>query len=548
MNCPRRSSTRIQVLALILIQCLALSAFGAAPKPARPKRQPARITFDDPEPKLEPGKIIKIKATVFDQRDVEMPAAEVKWDPLPKVADDLVSVSKPLDGGMNVILLTGKPSSTSTSANIMIRASSGSATNYLVVHFQSEPKPAAKEITFAVSPDKKELSAGSKTTITATVHDKQGDPIPGAEVDWTIDKQFDDFAGRGAVVKGANTSSFDVFGRAGNSKTDDVPVLVVASSLGVSGIVQLTYKPAGKTEPANVITFDKPNLPLRSGEEGFFVVTVKDKKGAPVEDPKITAEISNEKHKPFLELAKPEEGKIKVTGLAGNPATDAPSVILINVKSGSSVATFPILYSRGGLETSWDVLPSNIVGDNFGRTIRKDYYCIEVAITNDSGTDVSLDRIDFDLGGKIPRTVSSYETVHGSLARRKLTHPRTLTMAAVDTLGTMMTGFNPFFHNINHAKNFSQWIDIISNPLAKGLDKVWKDPYPDELARLEKSALKDGALIKKNDTVKVRVFFPKNALFAGNDPKRESIVEVRKALGNLVMHGYKFSVINQVPF
>jgi hypothetical protein len=540
-----KSSTTIPLLALILLECLALSAFGATPKPARPKRQPTRITFDDPEPKLEPGKIVKVKATVFDQNNAEMPAAEVKWDPLPKVVDELVSVSKPLDGGPNVILLTGK-TSTATNGNIVLRASSGSAMNYLVIHFQSEPRPVAKEITFVVSPEKGELSAGSKTTITATVLDRQGNPIPGAEVDWAIDKQFDDFAGRGTVVKGTNTSKVEVFGRTGNGKADEVPVMVVASSQGVPGFVRLTYKPAARTEAANVITFDSSNLPLKSGEEKSFKVTVKDKKGAPVDDPKITAELVSEKHKPFLELTKPDEnGKITVTGLAGNPAAEAPSVILINVKSGSSIATFPILYARGGLVTSWDVLPPNICGDNFGRTIKSDFYCIEVAVRNDTGGDVSLAGMGFNLGdaGTV-RPSTSYSTVHGSLARRKLTHPRTLTLAAADVLGTVMTGFNPFFHNLNHAKNFSQWIDIVSNPIAKGIDKVWKDSYVDEVARLENDVLRDGKIILKGDAFKTKIFFPKKALFPNMDgkshPDLNDIAKVRAALGKLVIMGYKF--------
>jgi hypothetical protein len=262
-----------------------------------------------------------------------------------------------------------------------------------------------------------------------------------------------------------------------------------------------------------------------------------------VKEPEITSEITDES-KPYLEVGKAnDKGEITVTALGGNPNSQPPRVIVVTVKSGSSVATLPITYGRGKLETSWDVLPPNIVGDNFGHTIKNDYYCIEVAVRNDTGSDVSLAGMGFDLGGKM-RPSTSYSTVHGSLARRKLTHPRTLTLAAADVLGTVMTGFSPFFHNAAHATNFSQWINIVSNPIAKGIDKVWKDSYIDEMARLESDVLRDGRIIAKGDTFKTKIFFPKKALFPNvngkSDPKMNDITEVRKALGELIIMGYKF--------
>jgi hypothetical protein len=295
----------------------------------------------------------------------------------------------------------------------------------------------------------------------------------------------------------------------------------------------------------NKITFDKPNLPIRAGEEGAFVVTVKDDEAA-----KFTAEVADEKNKQFLLLSKPVRGEIKVTGLSGSRSAEPPSVILITVKSGNAIASFPVIYRRG-IETFWDVLPPNIVGDNFGRTIKKDYYCIEVSINNDSASDLSLAGMGFKLKPSDERVSpnTSYTTVHGSLARRKLTHPRTLTLAAIDAAGSLMTGFNPFFHNLNHAKNFSQWIDIVSNPLAKGLDKVWKDSYVDEMARLESdNVLHDDKVIPKNSVLKVKIFFPKKALFANKDPKRDDMAKVREELGQLYIIGYRFDRGNLVRF
>lgn len=535
-----------KILALLLILGSSLNVFVAARPPA-PRRQPTRISFDTPEPAVEPGKIVRVKANVFDQRGAEMPAAEVKWE-APKTAEDLVSLSRPLDGATNEILITGKTPASAAAmiADVKIHVSSGKAANDLLVHFQSSPTSLVKEISFEPV-DKKELSPGSITRITAKVLDKLGNPIKGAEVAWTLDSHFDAFATLGAVEKTATSSTVNVFGRSGNGKPEDVPILVVATSGGVPGIVSLTYKPNANAPASNTIAFKEANLQIKKDETKSFNVVVKDDKGLAVDGAKITAEIADENHRQFLQLSKPENGEIKVTGLGGDSRVAAPSVILVTVKSGKAVATFPVLYSRGGdIETSWMVLPPKIVGDNFGRTIKNDYYCIEVTVVNKTGSDVSLTGMGFDRNGDkrdMPpdiRPNTSYPTVHGSLARRKLTHPRTLTLAAIDVAGSLMTGFNPFFHNLNHAKNFSQWIDIVSNPLAKGIDKLWKDSYVDEMARLESDVLRDGKIIPKDGDLKTKIFFPKRSLFDNKDPNRENLDEVRKALGKLKIMGYKF--------
>jgi hypothetical protein len=103
-----------------------------------------------------------------------------------------------------------------------------------------------------------------------------------------------------------------------------------------------------------------------------------------------------------------------------------------------------------------------------------------------------------------------------------------------------MTGFNPFFHDLNHAKNFSVFIDILSNPLAKGLDKAWIDSYPDEMARFEQGVLRDDKIIPNGAIFKTKIFFPKRALFINGDKRREDLTEVRKELGTLWVLGYKF--------
>jgi hypothetical protein len=98
----------------------------------------------------------------------------------------------------------------------------------------------------------------------------------------------------------------------------------------------------------------------------------------------------------------------------------------------------------------------------------------------------------------------------------------------------------PFFHNLNHTNNFSTSIAIISNPLAKGLERVWKDPYPSELARFESDVLHDDKIIPNGQVFKTKIFVPKRSLFRNDDPDRQDLQKVRNELGQLWVLGYKF--------
>ena len=195
------------------------------------------------------------------------------------------------------------------------------------------------------------------------------------------------------------------------------------------------------------------------------------------------------------------------------------------------------------MKTIWELIPDEILGDNFGRSIKQNYFGIEVTIQNHSGSDIALAGLMFERSVNkelVLSPVSSYPTVKGSLSRRKLTHPRALTLGIVDAVGSLMTGFVPFFHNDTHKANYSSFIDIISNPLAKGLASAWKDAYPDEVARFDQDVLKDDKNIANGTTFKTKIFFPKRLLFEDKDPKRNDPAEVRKALGQLIVMGFKF--------
>jgi hypothetical protein len=72
--------------------------------------------------------------------------------------------------------------------------------------------------------------------------------------------------------------------------------------------------------------------------------------------------------------------------------------------------------------------------------------------------------------------VSSFRMARGSVEHGQFWSARGLTINTLKAFGPFLTGFTPYFRNINHQKNYSEAINIISNPLEKGFEAVI--PYP----------------------------------------------------------------------
>lgn len=218
------------------------------------------------------------------------------------------------------------------------------------------------------------------------------------------------------------------------------------------------------------------------------------------------------------------------------------------------------------VDVMWSVIPEKIVGQNFGRTIEKNYYCVELVIGNNTGYSLQIVSVGFevplsdadliaaagktsnganigtgphkrpppqnktgdkDYGGrgngdsqlpisantrfvKLPN--SSYRLTRGSLESRHLLYPRTLVLSTITALGPIFTGFTPYFHNVNHRGNFTEAINIFSNPLEKGLELVWPDPRDAQRNRFDDQILRDGMILANNLTTRSMVFFPKTLL------------------------------------
>jgi hypothetical protein len=389
------------------------------------------------------------------------------------------------------------------------------------------------------------LPVGGKRTVTVTaVLDEHQNEIPGAKakVTWQLDPKFKPFIYMGPQ-EGA---SVDIVWLAGSPELEaPSQVPVIATYEKISRVVMVKYGSAVPID--NTLTTDKSEIQVVPGQSQTFTVTVNKNDDSHAAIPKISIKTTlgpkAENPEDYLTVTSDDDKKtVTVTGKYGNPTKPTPLIFSLGVKAAGAMNIVAVRYVYAPVKVIWDVVPPNIVGDNYGRTIKNDYYCIEVTVQNFSGDDVALAGFTFHMRDAAnPRPATSYSTAHGSLARRKLTYPRTIILAAISAAGQLMTGFNPFFHNVQHAKNFSQFIDVISNPLEKGLTLVWPDAYPDELARFEQDVLKDDKVIPSGGTFKTKIFIPKRDVFPTSEyGDKKNLDDVRNNLGNLEIFGYKF--------
>lgn len=402
-------------------------------------------------------------------------------------------------------------------------------------------EPTAAQILFPGG-KRVELPINGRETIRAYVHDKEGNRLRTAEIKWApADPDHNAFVFVAPNVNKDGLNSVDVSWLPGKPEIKTPSeIKLVARSGEAAEIVIINYKPA-KLEKV-VVSLEPKQIFIGPGQSATVEVTARGEDQRVIKIEESEASIGDELARKYI-TAFADKKTITIVGMYGDPKSPPDTLVrsVLVVKVAGGLATIPVIYQRDPAVVDWDIIPPNIVGDNYGRTIKNDFYCIEVTIQNNSGSDLALAGLRF-YNGEFYRPTAGFGIVRGSLAKRKLTHPRSMTLAIVDSVGSLMTGFNPFFHNANHGKNFSNIIDIVSNPLAKGLEKTWKDPYPDEVARFEQDVLRDDKIIPNGGVFKTRIFVPKRSVFPSTEQAqfKNDLAKVRKELGSLWVLGYKF--------
>lgn len=283
------------------------------------------------------------------------------------------------------------------------------------------------------------------------------------------------------------------------------------------------------------------------------------------------------------------------------------------------------------VDIMWVVVPNRITKDNFGSRVAKLFYCIEVVIGNNTGYDLQIASVGFQLGpvgnaakamsdtykavadsmrnqqqqkikevlatsrancsgseaemlkcqnetlarqlndlnvsqtavvtavkdqarmlSELSRVaysqrvpVSSYTMARGTVEHGRFLSFRNLGVNLLKSLGPVLTGFTPFFHVLNRRANYSEGINILSNPIEKGFEALVPDETIDQMQRMDDQILRDGMIIQNNRQIRTRVFIPKDLLkLEGNI--RDDAMMVTQALGELYLIGDSIKFINRI--
>lgn len=217
------------------------------------------------------------------------------------------------------------------------------------------------------------------------------------------------------------------------------------------------------------------------------------------------------------------------------------------------------------VDVMWDVLPGDIVHNSYGRKVQGDFYGIQITIGNNSGYDLQIASAGFTLkrpvktpsGVSYPLPTATYQLARASLVRQQQVGPRAVLFNSLDALGPVLTGFVPFFHNTNRRTNFSQFINVLTNPFSAGAKLIVPDTTIGHLVRLEQETLRNDntarTIIPNNTQVSVITFFPKRTLreymvrelgFDKRDVNEP--LKVMEALGDLVLVGQQIQYLNRV--
>lgn len=206
------------------------------------------------------------------------------------------------------------------------------------------------------------------------------------------------------------------------------------------------------------------------------------------------------------------------------------------------------------IDLLWTVQPPSIVGDFFGKRVRERFYVIQVFIRNNSASEFQLTGFGFSPGlprssGLPARTAppSDRDAVRGTILKEQRDGLRGRTAKVLQSTGTLLTGFIPFFRADSRRADFAHFTSIFSNPLEMGFDLFFPDKTNLHLSNLDESVWRGGSSyvvsIPSLGTYKTYLFYPKE-LLALPPPTRDNPQAVRNQLSQLIMLGSTIERVN----
>jgi hypothetical protein len=570
------------------------------PRKATPTR--IEVTQKNPAAVLRPNAGVTLVAQVF--RNSDPLEGVVEWD---ATGSDAVGIVQIVNVGTKheaTLVAFDRDGARASSALIRVTAKIGNLSHAITVPYRADLTLTVERA--ADAPDR--LTPGETYTLRASVKDGP-EEIPDAEVTWgTVDsadqafilpvrdsrnRNTGIFIGRKPpkgstvpekiVVKATYSGKVELFTipYGDGTKTDDPEKPNVETAKVEDIIVKRTVAPVTTPTPEGGADAPSPfdqelDYNIESGQRLALTATpVKVDETDKRKLPEVVWSIPKDMEKYIAMLpqsdADKKDGKAVFFGLtpeSGEPGPARESLYVL-VKAKDIVKAVPISNGEQSVDVSWSILPRDIVAKIYGRNISDKYYAIEVVIGNNSGNDLQLSGMSFRLNSSMLRDgsgdnmpswapVVSYEAVRGINEEKRLAFNRSTIISGLDAAAQVLTGFTPFFHVATRARNFSQGINILSNPVTKGIERVWPDPQQDELNRLERQAMHGDKIVRNNAVERTMVFVAKETLIncvggTSNEQQNgakgkkaecldaDNLLKIRQRLGHLLLSGRKLN-------
>lgn len=239
---------------------------------------------------------------------------------------------------------------------------------------------------------------------------------------------------------------------------------------------------------------------------------------------------------------------------------------------------------KEAVDAKFQPLSYEATKDVFGRKVADTYYAVAVGLGNNTGFDLQITKLafstnifidvpDVDPVSLMPMCRNGQPTcadnevkmrkeflqiaaidsnmVRGSIEKEQNFGRRALALNLVGGVGTLTTGFLPFFKALGPRANFASFTSILNGQFKEGFGLAVPDLTIRHLNRLENGLVMDEQLILPNNSEKNTVIFvPRSALHRVNykgegkqrkpDKNREGwddLIEIRRKLGRLVIVG-----------
>jgi hypothetical protein len=202
--------------------------------------------------------------------------------------------------------------------------------------------------------------------------------------------------------------------------------------------------------------------------------------------------------------------------------------------------------------------------DVFGRRVADAYYAVAVSLGNNTGFDLQVNKIGFvtsipmqapdldpktqrpvlDANGKLKTHTELLEItaidrplIRSSIEKEQNFGVRALALNLLGGVGTLTTGFLPFFHALGPRANFSSFTSVINGQLKDGFVQSVPDLTIRHLNRLDSSLVMDQDFVLPNNSERNTVVFVPRAALGLADSDRDDLLKVREKLGSLVIVG-----------